>query len=234
MIKEAIEKIESMATPHVFDIEDAKYTNKTIYPVLNPIQDEVAMSTLTGLVDYIKSPDVQSPPTETIIHVVSPGCVKVMSIAEGEFKQRTYYAEAVCRTPRIRFRDRLTVEEFVIQLQSMFEQTEYSKNLLKFVGSLKAGYSKTMKDDGVSQMVETKTGAATIAEVSVPNPVRLQPYRTFSEIWQPESSFVFRIHAGDKVTCALYEADGGAWESVAMLGIASWLMEKLPEHTVIA
>ena len=37
-----------------------------------------------------------------------------------------------------------------------------------------------------------------LADVIVPNPVKLRPYRTFAEIEQPESSYVFRIKDGDR------------------------------------
>ena len=137
--------------------------------------------------------------------------------------------------PKILFERRMDVELFIIQLQSMFVKTAERDNLLKFLGSLKAGFSKEMNDNGVSQIVTAKTGITTVGEVAVPNPVKLQPYRTFSEIEQPASDFVFRIHGGhDEPTCALYEADGGAWKMEAIQRIAAWVKEKLPGVMVIA
>ena len=50
-------------------------------------------------------------------------------------------------------------------------------------------------------------------DVLVPNPVKLQPFRTFHEISQPEIAFVFRMkNSQSGVSCALFEADGGAWK----------------------
>ena len=69
-----------------------------------------------------------------------------------------------------------------------------------------------------------KSGVTTKAEVIVPNPVVLKPFRTFSEADQPESKFVFRLHKDDDgVTAALIEADGGAWKVQAMQNIAAYL-----------
>ncbi|MNW60692.1 hypothetical protein D3C74_386970 [compost metagenome] len=64
---------------------------------------------------------------------------------------------------------------------------------------------------GMTQSVVAKTGVATVEDVKVPNPVLLAPYRTFVEVEQPESSFVFRMKDGP--SAALFEADGGAWRN---------------------
>ncbi len=61
----------------------------------------------------------------------------------------------------------------------------------------------------------------------VPNPVILAPYRTFPEIEQVESKFIFRMQEGPNA--ALYEADGGAWKNEAMRRIKEYLVENLKE-----
>lgn len=59
----------------------------------------------------------------------------------------------------------------------------------------------------------------------MPNPVYLAPYRTFAEIEQPVSKFVFRMESGPKA--ALFEADGGAWKNEAILKIKEYLQKEL-------
>ena len=57
----------------------------------------------------------------------------------------------------------------------------------------------------------------------MPNPVRLRPYRTFAEIEQPESEYVFRImDDGQGPSFKLVEADGGLWKSAAMMKIKEY------------
>ncbi|KHO31340.1 hypothetical protein OR63_10900, partial [Clostridium tetani] len=80
-------------------------------------------------------------------------------------------------------------------------------------------------DDGVSQAATIKTGVASVNEVKVPNPVVLAPFRTFPEIEQPESKFIFRMQSGPRA--ALFEADGGAWRNEAMIKIKAYLEEQL-------
>lgn len=80
-------------------------------------------------------------------------------------------------------------------------------------------------DDGVSQAVSVKTGIASVNSVKVPNPVKLAPYRTFNEVAQPTSEFVFRMRDG--MQCAIFEADGGAWQLEAMQSIKEYLASQL-------
>ena len=91
----------------------------------------------------------------------------------------------------------------------------------------------------MTQKATIKTGISTVGDAIVPNPVTLRPFRTFVEVEQPESSFVFRMRQGDGrgVECAVYEADGGAWKNEAMESVKEYLKEGLkefPRYTVIS
>jgi hypothetical protein len=95
------------------------------------------------------------------------------------------------------------------------------------VGNVKEENVRSIGDDGVSQSVTAKTGVATVEDVKVPNPVLLSPYRTFVEVTQPESAFVFRMKNGP--VAALFEADGGAWRNAAIDAVADYLADELSE-----
>ncbi|MGC4432461.1 hypothetical protein ABWL48_20460, partial [Streptococcus suis] len=61
------------------------------------------------------------------------------------------------------------------------------------------------------------------------------PYRTFAEVEQPASQFVFRIDKQARM--ALFEADGKRWVQEAVGNIAAYLKAELAdqEHiTVLA
>ena len=82
----------------------------------------------------------------------------------------------------------------------------------------------TYGDDGVTQKATVKKGINGKEDAVVPNPVNLRPYRTFTEVEQPESEFVFRMKQSDHdVCCALFEADGGAWKREAMKKVKEYL-----------
>ena len=103
--------------------------------------------------------------------------------------------------------------------------------LLKFAGNIKAGSVTEYGDDGVTQKAIVKTGVANMSEAIVPNPVQLRPFRTFPEVEQPESGFIFRVKNvdNDQVACALFEADGGAWKLKAIDNIKRYLDNELRE-----
>lgn len=72
---------------------------------------------------------------------------------------------------------------------------------------------------------------ASLAKAKAPNPVTLRPYRTFSEVEQPSSEFIFRIN--QLANMALFEADGGKWRLDAINNIANYLKEELADQTNI-
>ena len=93
-------------------------------------------------------------------------------------------------------------------------------------------------DDGVSQKATIKTGIASKEAAIVPSPVTLTPYRTFTEIAQSPSQFIFRMKQnGGVIQCALFEADGGAWKNYVKDAIAEYLNDLLrdePNITIIS
>lgn len=82
----------------------------------------------------------------------------------------------------------------------------------------------------VATTVETKLSLA--PELGATNPVTLRPYRTFLEVEQPESKFIFRIREGSdgQPMFKLVEADGGLWKYEAVDAIKKYLTENLPEE----
>lgn len=89
----------------------------------------------------------------------------------------------------------------------------------------------TFSDDGVSQQAIIKAGVTTKDAAFVPNPVNLIPYRTFLEVPQPASDFVFRISEGRGGAPAfkLVAADGGLWKSQAVDNVKNYLVKALAD-----
>ena len=51
------------------------------------------------------------------------------------------------------------------------------------------------------------------------------------EIEQPVSEFIFRMAEKQGITCALFEADGGAWKNAAMQNIKKYLEFELADYS---
>lgn len=58
--------------------------------------------------------------------------------------------------------------------------------------------------------------------------ISLRPYRTFTEVEQPESEFILRLD--DEGRVGIIEADGGAWKMTAKANIAAYFETTLSEE----
>ncbi|MDD4390211.1 MAG: hypothetical protein PHW03_05345 [Eubacteriales bacterium] len=233
LTEETINKILSLGKTVEVESSGRKYQNgpKGFIPILPPIAETIAINTLTGIIDFV-------PSDNTMIHVVNHKEVRLIGkdFDNENWLTRSTFLTALHESPVFRFGQFYSVEDFIISLQSMFVQDETTALILKLVGNVKDEGVSNYCDDGVTQQVKAKTGISLVSDVPVPNPVTLRPYRTFMEIEQPASTFVFRMQGGKGQTpsCALFEADGRMWRLTAIQSIKSWLKEKLPEIKIIA
>lgn len=192
---------------------------------------------MTSLVEYIKA-NIDTMSEKMIVHVVSPTEVKLYSQLDDD-RKREYMVKVSAQVPEFRYGSYMGHEVFLIALQSKFITNSDCELLLKFAGTVENGTVAQYGDDGVTQKATVKTGIASKGEALVPNPVKLRPFRTFIEVEQPESTFVFRMRddGGNGVECAIFEADGGAWKNTAMKSIKEYLQFELadmPQFTVIS
>lgn len=236
MLRDALEYIVGLAKPTVQKIGNETYSDKKLNRIsCIHLAKEIRMTTLTSLVDYIKS-NVDQMREKMIIHVVSPTEVQMFSML-GEEREREQIAEVIAVVPDFRFGCFQDHEAFCINLQSKFIDSADRALLLKFAGTVESGTVAEYGDDGVTQKATVKTGIASKSDAIVPNPVYLQPYRTFPEVDQPISQFIFRMKDNNGISCALFEADGGAWKIEAMRHIKSYLEANLadcPAYMVIS
>lgn len=225
MIREALQYIVGLGKTDIHEENGQKYSGKQLYLLEEPTTDPLNVHTLTGLVDYLKSEFDGN--EEVVLQVLSPTEVRVESkLNNDSIRNRFIVAKALL--PDFNFNYWYNTEDFNIKLQSCFEQNNDRDVMLKVVGNIKEEDVKTFGDDGVSQSVVAKTGVAQVGNVEVPNPVKLAPYRTFVEVEQPESEFIFRMRKGPN--CAIFEADGGAWKNDAIDNIQEFLHSELKEQ----
>lgn len=234
MLKSFIQYIVGMAEPHIQHIDGEIYSDKQLHRIQHiPYAREITMNTLSSLIEYIKS-GVDTFSGKMIIHVQSPTQVSMYSALDVE-RNRENVVEVRANVPEFDFNRFMDHETFCIGVQSKFIDHPSTDKalLLKFAGTVEAGSVAEYGDDGVSQKATVKTGIASKGEALVPSPAFLQPFRTFVEVEQPCSSFIFRMK-DDKykggIQCALYEADGGAWKINAMEAIKAYLTEALKEY----
>lgn len=225
MIKEAFQYIVNLGNTRIEKVGNQVYSTQELYEVPEPTPSTIQIRSLSGLVEYLQSKFDGD--KELMIHVESPTQVSVFSSFNRDAK-REFLIKANAMIPTFDFDRWYDAEAFNIKLQSVFVKNEDRDIMLQVVGNIREEEVKTIGDDGVSQAVSAKVGIATVATVQVPNPVVLKPYRTFVEVDQPESEFIFRMKNGP--SCSLFEADGGAWKIAAMQNIKEYLHNSLEEE----
>lgn len=230
MLKSFIQYIVGMSAPNIQEINGETYSDKTLHRIQHiPYANEIRMNTLSSLIEYIKS-GVDFFGEKMIIHVQSPICVSMYSALDVE-RNRENIVEVRASVPEFDFNRFIGHESFVIGVQSKFVDDPATDKalLLKFAGTVEAGSVAEYGDDGISQKATVKTGIASKGDAIIPSPARLKPFRTFVEVDQPISSFVFRMKDDrcSGVQCALFEADGGAWKISAMEAIKAYLIREL-------
>lgn len=230
-LKEALEYIVGLGKPELVKIGGETYSDKQISRVsFNPKARAVKMSTLGSLLDYLKANVDGLDMKKMIIHVQSPTEVSLYSCLDPE-RERENLVEVEAQVPGFRYGEYMGHETFLIALQSKFLQNGDRDLLLKFAGTVERGSVAEYGDDGVSQKATVRTGISSRTSAIVPNPVTLIPYRTFLEAGQPESCFIFRMKEDDRagVSCAIFEADGGAWKIKAMENVRNYLVSALAD-----
>lgn len=225
MLKNFVEYLLQLGNVRQEQIGDQIFTTQPVNLVRQPTPDELVVRNLSGLVDYLVNNYDKQPPV--LVHVEGPTRVNVYSTYNRDMK-RNVLIKAEALLPLIPFEKYMDVENFNILLQSCFVPNEHRTALLAVVGNIQEQNVTTVGDDGTSQQVTAKVGIATVSPVVLPNPVRLKPFRTFVEITQPESQFIFRMKSGPMA--ALIEADGGAWKLDAIDYIKAYLAEALAKE----
>lgn len=160
------------------------------------------------------------------IHVESPERVYFISELDSE-RGRECLFEVEAETSAFRFGSWYEQENFMIALQSNFQPNDDLAAVMMLAGNIEKKNNQTFSDDGVSQVATMSVGVASKADAMVPNPVELIPFRTFMEVEQPSSKFVFRISGEEIPQFKLVEAEGGIWKCEAIANIKDYLLDGL-------
>ena len=228
LTREFLEKVEEMVQPQTLTEGIRTFVDKPMHMLVDEIAADIPLHTnsLSSVADYIKSNadfDALASDGRKIIHVEDEKTVWLYT-EMNSFKKRSALLLASAWVSSFPFGQWLSLENFIISVQANFVTDEHRDELLSFVATVKQDTGVEQQDDGVTQKVTTRSGVSLSRTSKVPNPITLRPFRTFSEVEQPESSFVFRIKAeeGCGVKAALFAADGDAWRHDAILKIRDY------------
>lgn len=224
MLKEAIQYLVSLKDNKTYTIHGDTYSDRELHRVA-PHVDRPSKLTVNGLDSIVKliRNEFSKLDCPIYLRIVSPRKVEVFG-ALDDVKGRDHLYEAICDAPEFQggWREQ---EKAIIELRSAFIPNEGTEYLLGLLSRINKEDDVTTEDNGVSQTVSARQGVSLKCYEKVRNRIPLIPFRTFTEVSQPESEFILRLDENARV--GLIEADGGYWKLVAKNNIKAYFEEKL-------
>ena len=198
---------------------------KVFYP------DTMKVNNLNSFVTYLKAAIANGEIKDRLyINIETP--TRVIATTEvNQFGKRSTMAVADRYSFRtFNFGYSFDFESFIVALRSQFVRTEGVDGLLSCLKSVTNANEVISEDNGVSQAIVAKSGVS-LGAVPITPVWELKPHRTFTEVEQPSSLFLFRVgKRGDDTQYALHETDGNAWAIEAISNIHNFLCEMLIEE----
>lgn len=235
MIKEALQYVARLAQESQ-DIV-TKEINGSIYTKGGASRIEydkatcMQLNTLSSCVDYIRDCISTGKFISPFIVNVEYNGVSVKSGLDDRL-DRNHLCEVNPLLPNITFNRWMEMEPFVIQLKTCFLETDNLNKLVAIVSSITDESKVSMEDNGFGLKISQISGTTikNKEELQINPIVRITPYRTFTEVAQPESRFLLRVRDGGEL--ALYEADGGMWKLEAQKNISAYLRNALENEII--
>ena len=225
MLREMIEKIESMAKPTFYEVDDQVFANQQLIHVADkkPMPRCIDLTGLDSICKMVRN-EAEHVGLQIFIQVKDYKSVSVFTELD-EDEDRLYLYNCVADTPAVTMNRFMAYENAVIELRSLYIPNKGTEYLLQLLSSISNESKVTSSDNGVTQQVEARSGIALNSMVKIEPRVTLQPFRTFVEVAQPESEFLLRIN--DRGEIGFFPADGGVWKLEATRNVAAYFEEKL-------
>ena len=228
MLKEAIQYLVSLKDNKTYEIHGDTYSDRELYRIAPHVDRprQIQVNGLDSIAKLVRNELDMMENQPVYIRVVGPRRVEVFSTLDSSMGRDQLY-EAVCDAPEFKggWRDH---EAAIIELRSAFIPNEGTEYLLDLLSRICKDDSVTSEDNGVSQTVSARQGISLKNYERVRQRVPLRPYRTFTEVEQPESEFILRLD--DEGRVGLIEADGGQWKMEAKERIRTYFEAALAQE----
>ncbi len=227
---DAVQAIKDSVQVAQIEVDGLRYVSRAVQlPPMEPLPDTLKIHTLTGVAEFCNTFDRSK---IAHVHIESASSVKVWGPLEGRHRNRPCYLAASLFAERsFPFGRPLPQEDFIVGIQSGFVESENRAKFLRVAGNVTEDGSVKSSDDGVSQALAIRSGVSLDASLEFQNPVYLAPFRTFPEIPQPVSPYLFRVGKGP--TLALHETHETEWQLTAIKAIAEFLSKRIEGVSIL-
>ena len=234
MLKAAIEKIESMVEPTIYENDGHSYVidhdgcvTEIMPEVIIP--DTLSLNSLDAIVKMVREEAIG---IWNRIYINISSNLTVMAYTEmfceeSRFKRAALYVANATDVPGWDEEVKLPFERAAVALQTRFQDSPDRAYTLQLLSQITTGAKITYNDIGVATTIVTQKGVQLQQNSTIRPIVKLRPYRTFQEVEQPEGLFLIRI---DDRGISFVEADGGMWKLTARNTIKQYLEIALNEE----
>lgn len=230
MLKAAIEKIQELCEPHLFNIGDHYFLAykdtgcAEVKPDLEMVEN-IHLSSLDALVKFVKTEAVKD---HDAVYITIPDhkTVECFTSPNGKLRQQREFLYTADATDVPGWSEKVTFsfEEALIALRTRFQPATDTEYALRLLSNITTGGKVTYNDNGVATSIVTRKGIDLQSNEAIKPIIKLRPYRTFQEVQQPESQFLIRINERG---ITFIEADGGMWKLEARNTVKKYLVEAL-------
>lgn len=224
------------AEGRTFLVTGSDYTE--IEPMELPKPEKVVTRSLDALVALIKT-EAASQFTDLPLYV-SCGSFNAVDVftkpnPEDDLHRWQPYHALATDLPTLVEDVRWTFDEAMIKLRSAFQRAPESIGatndvdyIIDLLSHMSVDQSIKSDDNGVTQTVQVRKGISFVQNQAVRPIVTLAPYRTFQEVQQPASEFVFRVYEDRSIS--LTAANGGMWKLAARDAVKRYLTDALADE----
>lgn len=201
----------------------------------------VNTSTLSSIIDYVKSNPDKLDLKDLILHITDYNEVRLFSkINSNDYSRSIHLISSAGIKPVLRFDDSednlMPIEKFIIAMITTFQDSTVKSKIMSYLSSLKDVNEMVFEDDGITQKVTASSGVSSaLTSTERINPiVKLIPNRTFNEIAQVESTFLLRLKSiNGNIRARLIESNDEKWKIEAKLNIKKYFDGKIPADVTI-
>lgn len=227
MLKEAIEKIVSLAAPSTYEIQGETYADRSLEQIRPEIDEPLSttMHSLEGIVKVLTE-EIDLVNNPVFVQVRGYDCVEVYTAMDisKRYKRQCIYTAIPSDVPGWEPETKMPFEQAAIALQTRFQESPDRGYALQLLSQITCGGKVTYNDNGIATNVVTQKGIQLQEQAAIRPLIKLRPYRTFQEVDQPESMFLIRI---DERGISFIEADGGMWKLTARATIKKYFEDNL-------
>ena len=228
---QAVERIAELAKQNMtIAMPDGIYSRESFTKVEPPVHHPITlvMTTLSSFVSLIKENPQKFDLEGAVVTIDKDFAVNLLSPPRQDGYMDCYASTKSLILP-FQFGNWYGMSSFTIALLTLFVQDEKLMDLFGLMQEIRIEDGVTMKDNGKSITVTTRSGVSAASDETrqVPSIVKLRPYRYFPEAEQVEVPLLLRLEKSEDygVRISLHECDGKAWRVEAYQAIERQLNE---------